>query len=168
MLSTSTDQDSAIKISRKRRIMNDDSLESDAIQKTVVSISGEDDSPYCYFCHGTNNLIKCTGTCGRSYHLRCIGMKLGNREKWKCRLCRGHDLKSSNYHKKHCLRDWYFKNAGRDANGNMCLIIEGIVTLDNSIWHCSSVDHLLDSTHFVTVSGSIYCLIVVTHDTTEL
>ena len=158
--SDSTDEESDITIGRKGELVLDDSMDEDSMQKVVIPLTQDVKPPFCYFCHGTEDLIKCTGGCGRSYHLRCIGMKMGKIETWKCRQCRGQALKSSNFHKKHCLREWYIRNAGVNVTGSVSLIIEGSNTLDNTVWRCSTVDHLLDATHFVTASGSIYCLIV--------
>ena len=150
-----------MKAGRKGKRVVNDSMDEDSLHKVVIPLTRDDDKPpFCYFCHGTDDLIQCTGGCGRFYHLRCIGMKVGKVETWKCRQCRGQALKSSNFHKKHCLREWYIKNAGMNAVGGVSLIIEGMNTLDNTPWRCSTVDHLLDATHFVTASGSIYCLMV--------
>lgn len=115
----------------------------------------------CYFCHGTENLVMCHGGCNRSYHLRCIGGKAKkDMNTWKCRACSGKDLSSSTFHKKHCLRNWYFKEAVELPNNSFSILIEGSLCSDGSMWRCSPIDHLLDSTHFVTTNQSIYTLIV--------
>ena len=117
---------------------------------------------YCYFCHGTDNLAKCTGPCGRSYHLVCIGMKASPRmNTWKCRACRGNELKSSDSFKKHCLRNWYFKCLHPIESGNThSIILEGNTAFNGEVWKCSPISRLIDSTHIITTSGSIYVLLV--------
>lgn len=81
-------------------------------------------------------------------------------KKWRCRACIGGDLRSSTFHKKHCLRNWYFRNAVELSDGSFSILIEGALCSDETTWKCSPIDHLLDGTHFVTVNKSIYTLIV--------
>ena len=123
-----------------------------------TTASGE----HCYFCHGTDNLAKCMGPCGRSYHLMCIGMKASPRmNMWKCRACRGNELKSSDSFKKHCLRNWYFKCLHPVENGNAySIILEGNTAFNGEVWKCSPISRLIDPTHIITTNGSIYVLLV--------
>jgi len=115
--------------------------------------------PYCYFCHGRDDLA-CCSKCRRHFHLRCIGMKARKDMKnWKCRGCSGDVLCSSAFHKKHCLREWYFKSIVK-IDGSFSIVIEGVLSYNESIWRCSPIHHLLDKTHFVTINNSIYTLIV--------
>lgn len=115
----------------------------------------------CYFCHGQDDIVQCFGGCNRFFHLRCIGMKAKKDMKtWKCRACSGNDLRSSSFHKKHCLRNWYFKDAVELSDGSHSVIIEGNLCYDESLWKCSPIDHLLDKSHIVTMNHSIYTLIV--------
>lgn len=130
----------------------------------VVSLisNSKEEKVYCFFCHGKDDIVKCYGGCNRYFHLRCIGMK-GKKDmkKWKCRACSGSDLRSSTFHKKHCLRNWYIRNAVELADGSISILIEGTLCSDESTWKCSPIDHLLDSSHFVTINHSIYTLIVI-------
>ena len=47
------------------------------------------------------------------------------------------------------------------ADGSISILIEGTLCSDESTWKCSPIDHLLDSSHFVTINHSIYTLIVI-------
>lgn len=130
------------------------------------SDTSDSSTAFCYFCHGTENLARCTGPCGRSYHLMCIGMKASPRmNSWKCRACRGNELKSSDHFKKHCLRNWYFKSihpVESDAKGKSkkSIILEGNTAFNGEVWKCSPLVKLIDSTHVITTTGSIYVLLV--------
>lgn len=143
-------------------IISEKTEAEDNIVETVSLIKDPNNSNNCcFFCHGTDDIVKCYGGCNRYFHLRCLGAK-GKKDmkKWKCRECSGGELKSSTFHKKHCLRNWYFKDVVELADGSFSVIIEGSLCYDESIWKCSPIDHLLDKTHIVTINHSIYTLIV--------
>lgn len=127
--------------------------------KSVIQ-SDDTKQPCCYFCHGTEDVICCKGGCNRAYHLRCIGMKASSKyDNWKCKQCRGSELKSSDFHKKHCLKQWYLKSTVATGPNEKSLILEGIRCFDNTVWKCSPIAFLLDNTHFQTINNTIYILI---------
>lgn len=139
-----------------------------AEEKTVETVSlikdPNNSNNCCFFCHGTDDIVKCYGGCDRYFHLRCLGAKRKkDMKKWKCRECSGGELKSSTFHKKHCLRSWYFKDVVELVDGSHSVIIEGTLCYDESTWKCSPIDHLIDKTHIVTINHSIYTLIVCFH-----
>ena len=80
-------------------------------------------------------------------------------DNWKCKQCRGSELKSSDFHKKHCLKQWYLKSTVATGPNEKLLILEGIRCFDNTVWKCSPIAFLLDSTHFQTINSTIYILI---------
>lgn len=82
-----------------------------------------------------------------------------NYANWKCKQCRGIALKSSDYHKKHCLKQWYLKSVVSLPSGEKSIVFEGIRCFDNTVWKCSPVSSVIDPTHFQTVNNAIYILI---------
>ena len=146
----------------KKEIRFKDEIPVVSKEDEYVSVIGDEPakSEQCYFCHGREDLVFCTGGCNRAYHLRCIGMKATtNYANWKCKQCRGMALKSSDFHKKHCLRQWYLKYVVSLPSGEKSIVLEGIRCFDNTVWKCSPVSSVIDPTHFQTVNNAIYILI---------
>lgn len=146
----------------KKEIRFKDEIPAVSKEDEYVSVLGDEPakSEQCYFCHGREDLVSCTGGCNRAYHLRCIGMKATtNYANWKCKQCRGMALKSSDYHKKHCLKQWYLKYVVSLQSGEKSIVFEGIRCFDNTVWKCSPVSSVIDPTHFQTVNNAIYILI---------
>ena len=158
-LAGETDRGKQEESSRKAECLKETSTDAANELKSVIQ-SDETKQPYCYFCHGTEDVICCKGGCNRAYHLRCIGMKASSKyDNWKCKQCRGSELKSSDFHKKHCLKQWYLKSTVATGPNEKSLILEGIRCFDNTVWKCSPIAFLLDSTHFQTINSTIYILI---------
>ena len=146
----------------KKEIRFKDEIPAVSKEDEYISALGDESTKpeQCYFCHGKDDLVFCTGGCNRAYHLRCIGMKAStNYETWKCKQCRGMALKSSDYHKKHCLKQWYLKSVVPLPSGEKSIVLEGIRCFDNTVWKCSPVLSVIDPTHFQTVNNTIYILI---------
>ena len=146
----------------KKEIRFKDEIPAVSKEDEYVSVIGDEPAKaeQCYFCHGREDLVSCTGGCNRAYHLRCIGMKTAaNYANWKCKQCRGMALKSSDYHKKHCLKQWYLKSVVSLPSGEKSIVFEGIRCFDNTVWKCSPVSSVIDPTHFQTVNNAIYILI---------
>lgn len=115
----------------------------------------EEDS-CCYFCHGRGDLVRCTGGCGRWFHSRCIDKGIPSHPvKWKCPTCCGGDLQPSDIFRSHCLKEWYFKPS---SDSSAPLLLEGFNDLNGEIYKCPPLSSLLDPTHVMTKSGSIYVL----------
>ena len=158
-LAGETDRGKQEESSRKAECLKETSTDAANELKSVIQ-SDETKQPYCYFCHGTEDVICCKGGCNRAYHLRCIGMKASSKyDNWKCKQCRGSELKSSDFHKKHCLKQWYLKSTVATGPNEKSLILEGIRCFDNTVWKCSPIAFLLDSTHFQPINSTIYILI---------